>query len=50
MAELSTLYGGVAQSAGELKRSSVRGGVVGMCGQGAKFLLQIVTTMSLVHS
>jgi hypothetical protein len=49
MAEPSTLYGGVAHSDGELKRRSVRGNMVAMCGQGAKVLLQIVTTMSLAR-
>lgn len=50
MGELSTPYNGIAQSAGdELKRKSVRGGVVAVCGQGARFLLQIATTMLLAR-
>ena len=50
MAELSTPYSDIAQSAGdELKRKSVRGGVVAVCGQGARFLLQTGTTMLLAR-
>jgi O-antigen/teichoic acid export membrane protein len=50
MAELSTPYNGIAQSAGdELKRKSVRGGIVSVCGQGARFLLQMGTTMLLAR-
>jgi O-antigen/teichoic acid export membrane protein len=50
MGELSTPYNGIAQSAGdELKRKSVRGGVVAVCGQGARFLLQTATTMLLAR-
>jgi PST family polysaccharide transporter len=50
MVELSTPYSGIAQSADdELKRKSVRGGVVAVCGQGAKFLLQTATTVLLAR-
>lgn len=50
MGELSTTYNGMAQSAGEeLKRKSVRGGVVALCAQGVRFLLQTATTMLLAR-
>jgi PST family polysaccharide transporter len=40
----------VAQpAAGELKRKSVHGGVVAVCAQGAKFLLQAMTVISLAR-
>lgn len=50
MGELSTPYNDIAQPAGdELKRKSVRGGIVAVCGQGARFLLQTGTTMLLAR-
>jgi O-antigen/teichoic acid export membrane protein len=50
MGELSTPYNGIAQSGSdELKRKSLRGGVVAVCGQGARFLLQTATTMLLAR-
>jgi O-antigen/teichoic acid export membrane protein len=50
MGELSTPYNGIAQSSSdELKRKSLRGGVVAVCGQGARFLLQTATTMLLAR-
>jgi O-antigen/teichoic acid export membrane protein len=50
MEELFTPSHGIAQPAGdELKRKSVRGGIVAVCGQGARFLLQTATTMLLAR-
>jgi O-antigen/teichoic acid export membrane protein len=50
MGELSTRFDGTAQSTGDdLKQKSVRSAVVAVCAQGAKFLLQIATTMLLAR-
>jgi PST family polysaccharide transporter len=50
MGELSSLHRGLAQPAvHELTRKSVRGGVIAVCAQGAKVVLQTATMMLLAR-
>ena len=50
MEKPSSRYRAFARPAvGELKRKSVRGGVVAVCAQGAKLLLQMATMMLLAR-
>jgi O-antigen/teichoic acid export membrane protein len=49
MAELSTHHDVMQPAGDQLKQKSVRGGLVAVCAQGAKFLLQMATTMLLAR-